>query len=477
MATPSPVSSTPLQNLPKHDRYRNAYKRFDFYWGLGIEHETYLLSARTKTIKTFVGAMRPERYCVSYYDAYKPDILKKALADIVAKGNGALTVPILVNCHSLTKCDLNGEHETTYERVPKPTPKYAGKTLFEWMCEYSAWFRAEINKTFMWDGDTIEFMTQRFYRATVDQVMCELQEGEERFVQELRKLPSKGIIANYGPLKIASPRNEPFATFLTNPYHVSMFNNGTIHINVTLPTRLGWNKKPLWPADFLEKHRRLARLVQWLEPLWIAVHGSGDPLCAVTDLCAAGSQRLAVSRYIGVGTFDTDTMPVGKILQVYKASLGPNAIPWYKNDTAYDALDVIGLDINFNKHWAHGLELRFLDQLPMESLRSVMEQVVVLMDLALERSAYMVPDPRKDKSWIASASAAIYKGSLWEVAPIEINAICAALRIGEHQKASLSPQAALTWIFKQLETRRAFCYKNMMSRVSGPIDAKCRCLP
>ena len=59
-------------------------------------------------------------------------ILKKALADVIMK-NGSLTVPVLMNCHSLTKCDLNGEHETTYERVPKPTPKFLGKTLFEWM--------------------------------------------------------------------------------------------------------------------------------------------------------------------------------------------------------------------------------------------------------------------------------------------------------------------------------------------------------
>jgi len=472
MAGPAPI---PLQNLPKHERYRSAYKRCGFYWGLGIEHETYLISAEKRTIKTFVGAMRHERYCVSYYDVYKPEILKKALADIIAKAGGSLTVPILMNCHSLTKCDLNGEHETTYERVPKPTSKYAGKSLFEWMCQYSEWMRKEINKTFMWDGDTIEFMTQHFYRATVDQVMDELREGEERFVQELAKLPSRGVLSTYGPLRIASPRNEPFATFVTNPYNVSMFNNGTIHINVTLPTQLGWNRKPLWRTDFVEKHRRLARLVQWLEPLWIAVHGSGDPLTGSSQKgFAAGSQRLAVSRYIGVGTFDTDTMPVGKILQIYKASLGPNAIPWYNADSAYESLDVIGLDINFNKHGAHGLELRFLDQLPMDSLRTVMEQVVVLMDLALEKRS--IPDPRISASWISAASSAIYRGPLWEVAPIEINAVCAAVGIGDHQKAPMMPAAALAWLFKQLEPRRSYCWKNMVPRMPGPVDMN-RCLP
>ena len=76
-------------------------------------------------------------------------------------------------------------------------------------------------------------------------------------------------------------------------------------------------------------------------------------------------------------------MPVGKILQVRKDEL---SLPWYDTmlaHTAYRPLDMIGLDINFNKHWAHGLELRFFDQIPMEDLEVVLKQVVVLMDVAM----------------------------------------------------------------------------------------------
>jgi hypothetical protein len=460
-------SIVPLQNLPKHERYRDAYRRFGFFWGLGIEHETYIMTSKTKTIRKFDGAMRPERYCVDYYSAYNQGELKEALADALCMRAGTMTVPVLMNGHSLTKCDVFGEHATTYERVPKPNPRFTGKTLFDWMCEFSGWMREEIGKTFMWDGDTIEFVTQAFYRATVDDVLTELQRGESRFVYELTKLPLQGVITTHGPFTLASPSNEPWASYLTNPDHVSMFNNGTIHINVTLPTQLGWDMKPMWPADFVEKHRRLARLVQWLEPLWIAAHGSKDPFSdgAHGDKFAAGSQRLAVSRYIGVGTFDTDVMPVGKILQVYKSAAGP--MPWYDElhkHTAYVPLDVVGMDINFNKHWAHGLELRFFDQFPAEDMRRVLEQVVLLMDIALEDRT--IPDPRKDAAWISMAHDALYRGAAWRPPPIALNALAAALGISEQKKESSTVHEALTWLFGALHSggRADFCWENMVSK-------------
>ena len=447
----------PLRNLPKHDRYRSAYRRFGFFWGLGIEHETYIATARTREITSFEGVMRPERYSVDYYSSYKPDELKDALASMLVAHGGTLTVPILMNGHSMTLCDLKGEHATTYERVPKPNPRFT-KAFFDWACEYSQWLGTELNRVFMWDGDTIEFMTQRFYRATVDDVMGELISGERRFVAELARLPKQGVIAEYGPLTLV-PRNEPFATYLSNPRHVSMFNNGTIHINVTLPTRLGWDRKPMWPADFLEGHRRLARLVQWFEPLWIATYGSADPFSTVSDKFAAGSQRLAVSRYIGVGTYDTDTMPMGKILQVKKTELGP--LPWYESllaRTAYRPLDVIGLDINYNKHWAHGLELRFLDQLPMEDLSVVLKQVVALMDVAM--TGITVANPCRSEVWQRMAVAALYEGGDWIMEPMEINLLCSVVGVVGDVKEPARAATALRLIMNRIPT--GFCWERMV---------------
>jgi len=358
---PPQQQQQPLRNLPKHERYAHAYRRFGYYWGLGIEHEAYLATSHVRQIKEFTPAtMKSERYSVSYYKNYRADKLMPALQAVLDASGGTLTVPVLMNCHSLTHCDIFGEHATTYTREPRPNPKFAGQTAWEWMASQRPWLAQEQNAVFMWDGDTVEFVTRRFYRARVADVMAELREAHRRFTEEINSVPRRGVLVAYAPLRIAQPRNEPFATYLTNPRSVAMFNNGTIHINVTLPTRLGWNRQPLWWNDFVERHRRLARLVQWWEPLWVARYGAGDPLAAVTAAAAAGSQRLAVSRYIGLGTYDTNRMDRGKILQIPRSSAGP--LPWYDwlhARSMYAPLDVIGLDINFNKHWSHGLELRF----------------------------------------------------------------------------------------------------------------------
>lgn len=477
--TPLPIrqldiihSPLPLRNLPKHAHYAAAYRRFDYFWGLGVEHETYVRSSQTRTIRTFdATALKPERYSVSYYKAYQPAALQTALDEVLASdpSGGGLTVPVLLNNHSFIDADVFGEHRTTYERVPRHNPRFEGKTLYEWACEYSTWLRNEHGRVFAWDGDTIEFMTQRFYKARVDDVMAELMVGEERFVAELGRLARRGLLLAYGPLRLAAPINEPWATYLTHPRGVAMFNNGTIHVNVTLPTRLGWNRRPLWWGDFVEKHRRLARLIQWFEPLWVACYGSGDPFATratkpeTRALFAAGSQRLAVSRYIGVGTYDTVTMPVGKILQIPRPDVG--ALPWYDwlyARTAYAPLNVIGLDLNFNKHGAHGLELRLFDQMPMESLRTVLCQVVALMDAALRLR--IVPDPRTDPRWQVAAGESLYYGPEWRVSPEYIGALGGAFGIDiVGAKEPMVPTVALTAVMDALRLLRGWCWQRLVT--------------
>jgi len=450
-----------LQTIPKHQRYAAAYNRFGFFWGLGIEHETYLATSQTRTITSFEGQMMPERYCVRYYDAYKADPLRTTLKRVIDL-SGSVIVPILMNSHSLTKCDVSGEHATVYSKTTLPNPAFSGTNLSAYLCQHSPWLEKELGTSYMWDGDTIEFMTQQFYRATVAEVMAELQEIEQQFVQEINKAPAVGILQTHGPLRLSAPLNPPWATYLTNPSNVSMFNNGTIHINVTLPTQLGFTMKPLWPTHFVEQHRRLARLVQWLEPLWIARHGSPDPLSALSDRYAAGSQRLAVSRYIGMGTFDTELMPPGKIMQIARSEL---SLPWYSRfyaATDYTERSEIGLDINFNKHWAHGLELRFFDQMPLPDLQTVLEQLVILMDITRE-SRNSPANPRNSVTWQEAAYEALHHGPRWAVTPSQMAAFAGVLGIPEDSKEPLSPAEALRWIFERLERCKGFCWGRLVN--------------
>lgn len=440
-----------LHDLPKHARYGSEYRRFDYYWGLGVEHETYLMTSQTRRFDTLSPeVMKPERYSVNYYAAYRPEVLKKAIDRL----KGPITVPILMNSHSMTRADRFGEHKITYEKKPNPNPRYEGQTLFDWARGFSPWLRDHYERSFVWDGDTVEFMTQRFYKATIGGVLEELTETERAFATAMAKLPRQGLLVAYGPLRIASPVNPPFATYLTNPRNIAMFNNGTLHVNITLPTRLGFNRRPLWWTDFVERHRRLARLIQWVEPLWLAAFGSPDPFSALCpdDGFAAGSQRVAISRYIGLGTFDTERMPTGKILQMHRPP--PQDIPWYRHDGPYASLPVIGLDLNFNKHWSHGLEIRLFDQMPVENLRIVLEQLVGLGD-AIGRP---VRDPRRDPVWISAASGGLYKGSSWVVAADYLNALSREFGAVGTQKEPLTVTAALEWLSSVLEDLRGPCW-------------------
>jgi len=444
-----------LHNLPKHKKYRATYRPFDYFWGLGVEHETYMQTSVYKQFESFENRMKPERYSVSYYKAYKQEALKKALKHVVP-----VLAPMLLNAYAMANTDVFGEHSTRYVRGSPPNSAFCGKTLFEWMCEHSTWLADNFDKSFVWDGDTVEFITQDFYNTTVERVMQELAILEDRFTKELSQMPAQGIFKELGPIRLVE-HNEPWATYTTNRDNLAMFNNGTIHINVTLPTRLNHAGKPLWFTDFVNKHRCLARLIQWIEPLWIALYGSPDPFTRYPDLqasFAAGSQRLAVSRYIGLGTFDTNLMPTGKILQVQKQK-----VPWYEAlhaKTAYEPLEVIGLDLNFNKHWAHGLEIRIFDQMPLLEIREVLLQTVGLMDLSL--SLKEVADPRESTVWQNMATAALYEGRNMIFDQKMLADLFKGLGLHIDPIEALSPQATMDLLMKSLESVRGYCWSHIV---------------
>jgi hypothetical protein len=298
-----------------------------------------------------------------------------------------------MNAHSFQKTDLSGEHATLYVTGPsRPNPAYSGTTLFESLKAANPYFAEEYEHSFLFDGDTIEFTTGNFYNATADDVMNELRQTEMRFTKAMNESYAK-------PVRIAE-KNYGLATYMTNRRNVAVFNNGTIHINITLPTRLNASAKIAdWP-DFVIRHRRLARIIQWLEPFMVAIYCTPDPFLRVPELTnrlSHVSQRLAMSRYIGIGTFDTEKMEPGKILTCPVAE----GSAWYKTfhaDSCYVPLENVGMDINFNKHYNHGLELRFFDSAPLEKIERALNECC----LFARRSEAMgrdIDDPRKCPIW------------------------------------------------------------------------------
>lgn len=374
--------------LTKWDRYKDAYGCNEIYWGLGLEEETYVQFVKPIYVATPVlrTAHAPERYSVRYFASYKQDQLTKALQTLYPDASGCIPTPLFLNAHAFQAMDILGNHKTTYEKVPKPNPKFSGRSIFE---EVQKVIKPSYMHEFMFDGDSIEFMTQRFYKARVKGVIQELCSHKKAFLKTLNGwLMQRSLWREFGGCLQFPTKNPAFVVHRTNPRNVSMFNNGTYHINITLPTWLGVKGDILFPEKFREDHRRFIRLVQWIEPLLLVKYGTPDPLSESIPKDKKSpfsrvSQRAAMSRYIGIGTYDTTSMREGKCNTIpIELAHGANEKFWwyseFHKESAYIQPKDVGLDFNYRKHYAHGVELRFLDWFSEEKLQDILTFLICL---------------------------------------------------------------------------------------------------
>ena len=465
-----------LTVLEKHRRYKDTYRGGELYWGLGIEEETYLQFL--KPIYVAAPLLRTnhkaERYSVDYYKSYKTDALAKAFATTFPDSSGFVALPFFLNAYGLQKMDLSGHHTTTYERAPRPNPIFSGRTWWDEWREFSPVLKTMYDISFTFDGDTVEFITQNFYKATVASVITELSNYKQQFLTEVNRfLAERQLFRDRGGSLCFPSVNPGWAVYYSNPTQIAMFNNGTYHLNITVPTFLTEKKENgttdlLYPDLFVDQHCRCALIYQWLEPLLLSVFGSPDPFASVPNSkFSKASQRCAISRYIGIGTFDTDTMPAGKVLTKPIQDVPGSSLPfwWYSvyhKNSAYEPLKKIGLDINFRKHFHHGLELRWFDWFPEERLQELLEVLIYAADLALTRPA--APQPVFSETWNALIVGAFQQGSLF---PLESGMVAMYERIlgfpllGE----TFTIQTLYERIRAELKARykHGFCAKKMLA--------------
>jgi hypothetical protein len=315
---------------------------------------------------------------------------------------------------------MENNHKTLYLKKPLPNPKFIGKTVDEWFQKNVPYFSENINKNFVYDGDTFEFMTLDFYKTTVTDCVNELIRSKNEFLKHTKKhFPHT---EEHGEVMFME-RNHPFAIYLTNKNNISMFNNGTYHFNFTLPTKLDKEGKIENEEKFINDHRKAIRVLQLFSPLFLAIYGSPDPFSKVNDTFSASSQRCGVSRYIGVGTYDTDEMKRGKILTVPKGEIGISTLPYwwfheFHSHSSYETLKEIGMDVNFNKHYYHGIELRIFDYFPEEQLEGLLTFIVHLFDLVLEKET--VPNYVMMREWNEMTSKCIRYGIRTELTSSEL---------------------------------------------------------
>ncbi len=419
-----------VNSLEKHKRYKEKYKPNDVYWGLGIERECYLETKGDPVTGHFFKNKKPERYSIDYYKSYKPNKFNEALSIIIDLSE-SYNLPILINAHSFLKTDVLGEPATLYKKNAPLNPKYSGKTLFESLKEVSSYFCKEYDNSFTFDGDTIELMTQDFYKTTVKSVINELNSIRDTFINELnkslKKLDKNALPALKNDIKWMS-KNYGIARMLTNVNNISIFNNGTYHINITLPTETDGKGNIKDMPTFVSKHRKVINYYQWLEPILLGSYCTGDIL-AESDIpgFAKGSLRNSLSRYIGVGTYDTAKMHTGKILTVDRKDIDePKWMEDFNEVSAYESLPKIGLDFNFNKHYNHGIEFRIFDWFPEDQLEHLLNTLVHSADAALEINP---ESPTKNDLWNYFVEKILLEGNAFQASGLEWSALLAGIKL------------------------------------------------
>lgn len=405
------VSSMMDKTLQKHKKYIPLYTPNDYYWGLGIECEGYIETDGESVTGDFFQKQNPERYSVDYFKSYKDDEFNNRLMSVIDIC-GTCNLPVLINSHALSKMDIYGEHSRLYKKGSPINPKFSGKTIIEMIHRVNKYLKDEFEKSYTFDGDSVEIITQNFYKATLAKATTEFSGLRSRFIIELKEAlknigaPIKSWAANYQAIKWMQ-KNYGIARMITNKENIAIFNNGTYHFNITLPTQLNEQGMIADMPAFIERHRRVINAYQWLEPFLVGLYGTPDIL-SMSDKhlgTSKASLRGALSRYIGIGTFDTDKMTAGKLLTMdaKDAWVANNPNGWMQlfyshSSCPYMQLDKIGYDINFNKHLNHGIEFRIFDWFPENKINEVLELLIHTADYALVNN---LRNPIKLREWNA----------------------------------------------------------------------------
>lgn len=377
-----------------------ANQKHKYYWGIGLENETYMQFEESLTVSgAFIQEkIGRERYSIDYRTCYKSGVLADVLESAFDK-NKHYKVSRMINSHSLDKLDLNYHHKTlTTTEPPVDNPDYLGKSILEAFLETQPYniqsMLTQKNNpmgSVNFDGDSIEFVTKYFENRTIADSCDELKATKKLFIDKINESSVLNGTLNFPNYNIG------FNMFMSNQENLVLFNNGTYHFHITLPT-LTENSRIVDYVAFEAKHANAIYLLQWFEPLFIATLGSPDIMHVISkkhqlkENFAGGSMRNAMSRYTGVGTFNK-TMAKGKIL-TYQVEEFRKLLKfekeekiWWRDQVEaaldYELLSDIGLDFNQEKMYQSGFEFRSFDEFPATYLNDVLLAIVLICEHSL----------------------------------------------------------------------------------------------
>jgi len=384
-----------------------------YYWGIGLENETYMQFEESLVVTgTFIQEnIGCDRYSIDYRKCYKPESLAPVLETAFYK-NEHYQVSRMINSHSLEKLDIHYVHKTLAASKPSvdsagipevntspiENPNYLGKSILELFLADQPYniqsLVTQKNNPFgpvNFDGDSIEFVTKYFENRTIVDSCNELKTTKKLFIDKINESSIFNETLTFPDYNIG------LNMFMSNQEKLVLFNNGTYHFHITLPT-LAENSRIVDYAEFDKTHANAIYLLQWFEPFFIATLGSPDIMGVISQKYgldknySIGSMRNAMSRYIGVGTYNK-SMVKGKIL-TYKVEDFRKLLQFEKEETIwwrdqieadmeYELLSDVGLDFNQEKMYQSGFEFRSFDEFPATYLNDVLYSIILICEHSL----------------------------------------------------------------------------------------------
>lgn len=428
-------------NMSTLNKYYNKYLESDkIYWGIGIENEAYL-QCNDIIVKghDIVSKMGRERYSIDYRKNYNTN----DIIDLINKyynPNYNYKISQMINSHTIDKMDRNGEHKTTYDKSPRPNPKFSGKTILEEWFEYDPEMKQLLDpktKTYtniFFDGDTIEFITDKFYKTNTMLVVDELNETKTNFLNRFNQFKkATNLWKDYDDIRFVS-KHPGLNIMKSQPNTIVLFNNTTYHIHITLPTEI-YKGKIIDNKLFDINHMKAIRMIQWFEPLFIATLGAPDIFGILSDGYTKGSMRGALSRYIGIGTYDTTKMIRNKILVAPIKNIKPANVIWWRDMVEKKIkyklpLQDIGMDFNYMKHYQSGFEFRLLDGFPLEYMKDIIDVILLMCCYALSFDKLDdIPIAMENQTWNDIVFETLTKGYNSIITKTQIHELSSVLNI------------------------------------------------
>jgi saccharopine dehydrogenase (NAD+, L-lysine-forming) len=360
----------------KHRRYLTHPSVSTLFWGIGLENETYLMTEMKDAASFATLQPKRERYSIDYYKSFAREPLERVLR--VLRDCPSLHYPLYVNAHTFQKTDPSLEHRTLYNAHQTPNRRFT-ESIHDHLMRACETYRTMNEISMVFDGDTIEFITQKFHCTTVSESLNELVEQKEKWRQAVSPFFEQWGI---GTLQFPTHSHGLVSFITTHGKNLSLCNTGTLHINLTLPTWLE-NGQLRDRTGFARDHLAFIRMIQVVEPLLAACYGTPDVFSVIDPAYSIGSQRGTRSRYISLQTFDVAAPVNGKLLICPRPTRKEH---WYSrlmSEGPYLPHTEVGYDVNFNKFKNHGVEIRFLDAFPEAYLGDVMNFFVLLAQHAV----------------------------------------------------------------------------------------------